>query len=78
MLISYALVLGLIALIISLVVPRVIESVAQLVSNFDSYYFAITGKISDFWKKLNLTDEARAEILDVTNKLFVKIKELSA
>jgi len=76
MALSYLIILGLIALIIALVVPKLIESISQLVENFDGYYFTVTDKITDFWQKLNLTDEARTEILDITNDLFLKLKAL--
>lgn len=76
MALSYLIILGLIALIIALVVPKLIESISQLVENFDGYYFTVTDKIADFWQKLNLTDEARTEILDITNDLFLKLKAL--
>lgn len=75
MLISYALVLGIIALIIALVVPKLVESILQLVSSFDTYYEAISSWVIELWEGLNLTDEATTQVLDVTNKLLLKLKD---
>ncbi len=73
-LISYVIVLGIIALIIGLIVPKMVGSVAQLVVNVDVYYASLTDWFTDFWEGLKLSDAATEQVLEVTTALLTKLK----
>lgn len=71
--ISYLLVLGFIALIISLVLPKVIGSVLIVVSNFDEYLRIITDFVNSKTDSLYLTPEAYAFLQKIYDRIMDKI-----
>lgn len=70
-LLAFALVLGFVALVFALVMPKVVESVIIVVSNFDEYLRIITEFVNDKVESLNLTPEA----YEFLEKIYTRIME---
>ncbi len=72
---SYLIVLGIVALVIGLVVPKLFVSITQLIDNAEEYYDIASTWVTEQWQKLNLKDEVSQEIFDIINSLLVKVKD---
>lgn len=76
-LITYVLVLGVIALISSLVVPKVVGSIITLVSNLDVYISFITEHVNKWTEELNLSPEAYSILEKVFANLMQRINNFA-
>ncbi|MBR5949562.1 MAG: AI-2E family transporter [Clostridia bacterium] len=65
-LIAYLFVLGLIALLVLLIVPKAVEGVTMLFSNIGTYYNAIVNWATEFWEGLDLSDEITERAIEIS------------
>ena len=77
LLISYIVVLGFIALLIALVVPRVTEGVLLLVSNMDSYVAVVSEKLEEIAEKLASSPQAYEIAEKVVQSLMQKLNSFA-
>lgn len=71
---SFILILGLIALLFWIVIPKVAESVGLLFDNFDSYFNGVVDWAVDFWESLNLNVETTARAVEISEDLLGKLE----
>lgn len=71
-LLSYIIVLGLICLVISLVMPKVIESVVKLVNNLGGYIQVISEKVDELSEKVSLSPELYSMLDKILDNLMQK------
>ena len=71
-LLAYVLVLGLIALVIALIMPKVVESVLKLINNMGGYIEVISRKVDDLYAKVSLSPEIYSIIEKVLDGLMEK------
>ncbi len=68
-LIAYLFVLGLIALLVFLVVPKAVEGVKLLFANIGTYYSAVVDWATKFWKSLELNEDMTARAIELSKML---------
>lgn len=71
---SFILILGLIALLFWIVIPKVAESVGLLFDDFDSYFNGVVDWAVDFWESLNLNVETTARAVEISEDLLGKLE----
>lgn len=71
---AYLLVAGLIALVVLLVLPKAAEGVRMLLGNIENYYNSVVEFATDFWNKLNLSDEATQKAVEVSRSLAQRVE----
>lgn len=72
--IAYLFVLGLIALLVFLVVPKAVEGVGLLFSNIGTYYNAVVKWATDFWNGLDLSDEITERAIEISKSFASRIE----
>lgn len=75
--ITYVLVLGVVALVSALVVPKVVASIVTLVSNLDVYISFIVEHVNKWTEELNLSPEAYSIIDKVLANLMQRINDFA-
>lgn len=68
-------VFGIWVLLSWLVIPKVIDSVKLLVSNFETYYGGIVDWATNFWENLNLNQDVTERAVEISETLLAKIQE---
>lgn len=72
---GYLLIVGALTLLFWLVIPKVVDSVKLLVTNFESYYDVIVDWASNFWEKLNLNDDVTKRAVELSQEILGDIEE---
>ncbi len=72
---GYLLIVGALTLLFWLVIPKVVDSVKMLVTNFESYYDVIVDWASNFWEKLNLNDDVTKRAVELSQEILGDIEE---
>lgn len=71
---GYLLIVGALTLLFWLVIPKVVDSVKMLVTNFESYYDVIVDWASNFWEKLNLNDDVTKRAVELSQEILGDIE----
>ncbi len=61
-LLSFLLIVGILALFLTLIIPRMAESVVSLADGFDGYVGSLTVWANDLWERVNLSPETEQKI----------------
>lgn len=69
-LLGYLIILGALALLVFLIIPKVVASGKSLAANFDSYYESLAEWAAGFWDKLNLSDSVTNYIIKLSDELL--------
>lgn len=72
---GYLLVVGALTLLFWLVIPKVVDSVKLLVTNFESYYDVIVDWASNFWERLNLNDDVTKRAVELSQEILGDIEQ---
>lgn len=72
---GYLLIVGALTLLFWLVIPKVVDSIKLLVTNFESYYDVIVDWASNFWEKLNLNDDVTKRAVELSQEILGDIEE---
>lgn len=72
---GYLIVVGALTLLVWLVIPKVVDSVKLLVTNFESYYDVIVNWASNFWEKLNLNDDVTKRAVELSKEILGDIEK---
>lgn len=69
-LLSFLLIVGILSLFLTLIIPRMAESVVSLADGFDGYVGSLTVWANDLWERVNLSPETEQKIQAFATELL--------
>ncbi len=76
MLLGLLFILAILAVLTVLILPRLTDSIRQLVENFDGYVASLSAWGTDIWERLNLSDDTLERINTAVQSLLSQLDDL--
>ncbi|MEA5058547.1 MAG: AI-2E family transporter [Candidatus Pelethousia sp.] len=76
--VAYLFVIAIIVAMLLLIIPRMVESIASILTNFDSYMDSLSAWASDIWTRVNLREDVVQMISNGFQRTFGQLDDIIA